>query len=383
MAIYNGKFSCGHDGIIDVNGKSSERQWKIEKRFAGLCPDCYKKQQTELKEKEILDRAKELNYPDLAGTEKQINWALKIRDEKIKEILRFKRTPNVLQRRFSKNGYEVEVTDNFIDTIANYMIQNKTFSKWYIDNRYDDEIYITIYIEILNSEKDDNIEEDFVPLQKLEKEIIVFPENKKYEIPVQIRIINNTIQATFEKNDTFREIVKSLGYKWTDSCWKKTIEEINGTVKDIAAELANNLLNAGFGVNMYDKEIIEKAINGNFKKEQSNIIYRLLSKEYENYLIIRWRGMNNDLYEKARKLPYSRWYNKGVIVPVKYYKEIEDFAELYNFKFSDGAKELLESYKNNIESAYLVKPKELEEKEEDPLKAILKSGSDVIDDLKD
>ena len=42
---------------------------------------------------------------------------------------------------------------------------------------------------------------------------------------------------------------------------------------------------------------------------------------------------NENLYD-ARKLIGSKWNNPFVVVKMDYYNDVEDFAELYGFKFT-------------------------------------------------
>lgn len=44
MAWYYGTYSCGHEGRVNVVGKMSERQWKIDRHFEGICENCKAKQ---------------------------------------------------------------------------------------------------------------------------------------------------------------------------------------------------------------------------------------------------------------------------------------------------------------------------------------------------
>ena len=44
---YDGVYSCGHEGAVHLYGKSDYREWRKEKIFSGICPDCYKKQLAE------------------------------------------------------------------------------------------------------------------------------------------------------------------------------------------------------------------------------------------------------------------------------------------------------------------------------------------------
>lgn len=45
MAKYEGTYACGHDGVVNVIGKMSERQRKVDYAFSHLCPQCEKKKE--------------------------------------------------------------------------------------------------------------------------------------------------------------------------------------------------------------------------------------------------------------------------------------------------------------------------------------------------
>ena len=45
MAKYEGTYACGHDGVVNVIGKMSERQRKADYAFSHLCPKCAKEGQ--------------------------------------------------------------------------------------------------------------------------------------------------------------------------------------------------------------------------------------------------------------------------------------------------------------------------------------------------
>ena len=89
MAWYYGTFSCGHEGRVNVIGPSKDRQWKVDRRFSGVCEDCYNKQleaEREQKNREAEEKAKEMELPILEGTEKQIAWANTLRQKFIDKI---------------------------------------------------------------------------------------------------------------------------------------------------------------------------------------------------------------------------------------------------------------------------------------------------------
>lgn len=116
-------YSCGHQGTINVFGKSEERERKI-KYFEeyGLCPDCYKAE----KQKETEEFAvKKCELPELKGSEKQVAWANKIRKEKIEEFEKEK--PAI------RKGAGDDFADFLNDFTTNYY--KNTSASWWIDHR--------------------------------------------------------------------------------------------------------------------------------------------------------------------------------------------------------------------------------------------------------
>ena len=72
MAKYQVTFSCGHTATVQLLGKEADRQKKIAwYEENGLCPKCEKKR--------IMAEAKEMGFPELTGSEKQVAWAGAIR----------------------------------------------------------------------------------------------------------------------------------------------------------------------------------------------------------------------------------------------------------------------------------------------------------------
>ena len=130
-------------------------------------------------------------------------------------------------------------------------------------------------------------------------------------------------------------------------------------------------------------EIRHNAINGIFKPEHTRWIGLITKGGHEGKLLLTWAGRDDELYRKARSLPRSRW-DKGVVVEVQYYKEIEDFAELYGFRFSPGARAKIDEYKEQLRNAIRVKPVKIDDvKPVDGLKAILQSSNEILPDLID
>lgn len=87
MATYRGIFTCGHEGEIREvgSGRAERAAWKFENH---VCPDCYEEELKAKARKEIKAAANN-GLPELEGSEKQIAWAIKIRQEWIKQAKEF------------------------------------------------------------------------------------------------------------------------------------------------------------------------------------------------------------------------------------------------------------------------------------------------------
>ena len=367
------------------DSKHIKEFWREKKGTEyGLCYDCYKKLKEEEKAKasaEAAEKAAKEGLPKLEGTEKQVAWAETIRQELF----------SCFEKIGEENTYGIRknkiLYDRFIETV-----RNETRAKWFIDNRDSFHfIFITSFIEFMEeyltavtprliSEKEENDPQAV----DAKAEATIMPEKAIASVAAEIKVSDDKIIAIFEKNDTFIQVAKSLQYKWSGSAWERKINKFNGPAEDRAAELGNKLLNAGFPICIMDADIRKAAVDGTYNPEQTNWIAHRVTGEYKGWLTIGWEGKNDKLYRSARSLPGSRWSSPCVVVRVEHYKEVQEFAELYGFKFSSGALEAIEAHKKAQAKIETVTPAKVEEPEQkDGLKEILNSGSDIIDDLKD
>ncbi len=363
------------------DSKNTKEFWRQrEGTEYGLCYDCYKKLKEEEKAKasaEAAEKAAKEGLPKLEGTEKQVAWAETIRQELF----------SCFEKIGEENTYGIRknkiLYDRFIEAV-----RNETRAKWFIDNRDSFHfIFITSFIEFMEeyltavtprliSEKEENDPQAV----DAKAEATVTPEKATTTAVAEIKVSDDKIIAVFEKNDTFIQTVKSLQYRWNGSVWERKINELTGLAADRAAELGNKLLNAGIPIMIMDEQIRNAAIQGEYEPECNRWVLKVKN---EDKLKIKWWEKNDRLYQIARKLPGSKW-DKGVIVNIAHYKDVEEFANLYGFKFSQKAQAAIEAERERIASVAVVKPVQVEKQEQrDGLKEILNSSSDVIDDLKD
>lgn len=313
MAWYYGTFSCGHEGRVNVIGKMSERQWKVDKYFSGVCEECYKKHKAE-QQQEMLERAKEYDFPPLIGTEKQVKWA---------ELIRTK-------------FYEW-CEEKKLD--ANMILVNERDSRFWIDNR-DDVFHPTFILQYLALQKKKVTEQQLVDMDT------VRPKEIKHDGVVNIIGKQGNIQLEYGKDQDFIDLVKSYKYKWDGQVWQRKITERTGSFDDRSAEIGHALLNNGFCICIHSETIKKNAIEGKFAPEQTRWI---LSRIDTPLLDISWYGRNDSLYEKARKIKGSKWDNPYVSVDVSHWRSLEEFAEGNGFKFTKAAQEKIETYKRQME----------------------------------
>ncbi len=117
MAKYTITYKCGHTAEVQLYGKYEERERKIKWYATINCPDCEAKEQREIAEKAGL--------PTLTGSEKQIAWATKIRNNALETL----------------NGhieaYVAPHNKHIITDARDKWIVKETASSYWIENRDD------------------------------------------------------------------------------------------------------------------------------------------------------------------------------------------------------------------------------------------------------
>lgn len=415
MAWYYGTYSCRHEGRVNIIGPGKDREWKKERIFSGLCPECYKKKLEEERQEENIksaEKSAEMELPELTGTEKQVAWAntlrLKVVEGYEKKIDEFDNKIEIAKEHlkklekqgnssdkslkdvklfiYNKVGERVYTSKEEISDAFDYAILKCTEAKFWIESRYfaTYEILADFIEEYRKRKIESDIPEDVKQEENdLKQNLTVASEieNLKSGI-VEIEYKDSILYARYIKDDDFIKIVKGLNYKW-EGVWCKKITEYTGAAESRAAELGNILLSNGFKVQFPDSESKEMAISADFEPENDRWIK--YNTELEKLAII-WKSRSNTLYENAKKLPGAKWSNGSMKVNVEFYKEVEDFAEIMGFSISKKAREKIEEYKkkeSRFETANVsIKSKEVLSDEE-RIEKSLKSDGTIIKDLMD
>jgi len=372
---YDITYSCGHEEKEYIGGYTQEyRDEQAEKMAKEICPAC--KREKAIKEAETNMEKYEL--PELVGTPRQVDWAMQIRDEKLDRIMNYEHQNFTdrdfdLRRRLKKDE---KIKDQATIEEAKAMLLSETSSSFWIENK--DAFISTLIIEnmdkIFAREETNKVESKD---QEIAEEQIIRPDNFNDDL-VSINIKKEYISIESPKRQDIIDLVKSKGYRWRDSVWKKYVSSED--IDERAVEIGNLLLLKGYGVRFNadnSKELQEKAISGDYTPEQTRWV------EYkDDRFYIKWYGYDDDLYQTSRQLPNSKWNSEeyAVTVPIINFNEILDFADFNGFKLTDKAEKVINEL-NSTESARetVKKPS----KQANEIIDILNSSTEVLDDLKD
>lgn len=359
MAMYDIKYSCGHTGRVNITGtnRNGERDWRRKTLEEGLCPECYEidlKARRAAALEDAIEKSKDYELPGLTGTEKQIAWATKIRIKRLEEFQQL----NPIGAGLKAFDYLMSITD----------------AHFWIDTR--EKIARVMIIEAVeNFEK--KADEAQYSESKPELQIIA-PKNPRMDAPAEVKYDSDKVTVISKKDEGIIKLLKSHGFKWDGSAWSMAISERMVSAADRAAEIGNKLLNDGVPLQISD-EIKDITINATYTPTADRWIGKIKDRDVFS---VWWVGRDDRVYKVARSLPGARYESPSVIVPQNAYVEVQEFARLFDFKFSRAALALIETQKQKIAASETVNPFEKTVEYKDGLQEILNTKG-ILEDLKE
>lgn len=374
-------YSCGHKAHVTLYGKSEEqerkRKWCEEQ---GICPTCYAEQMKRDRAVLLAMRKEEYCLPDLEGSPKQTAWAEKIRNAGI----------DLLERVILQGDNDIALAAN--PKQASQLIQQRhetielcremfavvTDSRFYIDNR--EGMYSPRWLIFVSRsyEAMREVEAPDIP-QKIRRDATMVPEHPAHDDAVEVIAEPDRVCAKYKKDESFRSVVKKLHFDWDGEhrAWVRICSQFSGRAEDRAAELVNTLLRSGFIVMCADANVRSLAESAEYKKECRRWIKAAKNDDY----VIQWDRDDKDFYRSAMELPGAKYRRDagGVVVPAVHWREIKDFAYIYDFNLSEKVQAIANAARDAEIPAQPAEPVIPEER--DKLAEILQSSSEVLADL--
>lgn len=118
MSFYSRTYACGHEGRVQIYGPGKDREWKAAREFSQLCRDCYIAEQQKIAQ----ENAEALNLPLLNGTEKQVSWAMQLR--------------NQFLTAYGKETIPEQIAPA-MQYVVDHITHQQTDASWWIDRRDD------------------------------------------------------------------------------------------------------------------------------------------------------------------------------------------------------------------------------------------------------
>lgn len=115
-------YSCGHIGFGRLKCKMDELEEKKSELEKSLCSNC----DYEYKNFKSLERARELNFVELFGTDKQIAWASRIKFDLLKSIKIAIISNLLLNVNYYTYNYRIKILSEDTQTQLNYFNDFKT-----------------------------------------------------------------------------------------------------------------------------------------------------------------------------------------------------------------------------------------------------------------
>ena len=320
------------------------------------------------------EAAKELELPELTGTEKQIAWANTIR------VAYFNSYSKIIAKyaelESSKREQCKEELKSFSE-VGEHLFSTKTSASFWIENRD-----LTIRLVVHEHEKEFVKYKEKAEVQEVVADYAVKPENLTTDAVAEVKFSNSMLTVSFlSKNNALIKVCKDACMKWNSNSllWERKLSEITGTI-DRVVEIGHKLLKAGIPIAIADENVRNKAVKGEYADE----CLLWVMNGPDDKLRISWG--DGDWYEKSKRISGAKWSSekRNMMVPVSSFKEIRDFAECNNFKVTTLAKEKMDEYEVGIERIKKVDVSEhVEVEKPDKLKEILNSSdipSDLLDD---
>jgi|GEM_PF-5161670 len=367
------EYSCGKCGkSVTITGR--------------LCSACYqaeKDAEHAASAAAAAEVAQSAGLPDLVGTEKQIQWAMTLRQsvlDSIEQALSVVRVVASIDRKaieldqilIAKAESQVDAAiahlteqaqwlarsaaNDLLDILGDLVaieqlgaiLKEQNKASWWINNAG---YPIASLAKALRGDIEQRLAQAAAPVMPAaivagaQAEALLKPAAEPLSNQIaEIKLQGVKLQvALAEKNEEFRQLMRGLGFHWDGALWVRVLGVTTGDPVDRMAETAHRIIGAGFMVRLYDNEARAKAVSGEFSPEQTRWLTKSAGGSFDGWVCIQW-PRSDDLYRPAKALPGARYKNGFVYVPPGSVQEAADFAEHYGFSLSAGVRQMLDAH---------------------------------------
>lgn len=335
---------CGHKQRINISGSDDRIKWMLNWYSNSPCPDCKIKADREKR----LEYAEKIGMAELIGSEKQVNWAIKIRDGLMRQLTNDLAEMQSDMEKITDSAEYEDWKNAYLkcsDAYEALCVEDR--ASWWIEHRDDDSDALLATKEAESKSPEEEAYNAELEALRQSKVRMVKPDVQKSDTVVYISIKDYTVYAQNNKDEALQDIYHSRQYTWdrdTMSYRHKTMPYL-GTAEDHAAELGAILLQAGYPVQFPDETIRDKALTGEYEPEVFRRIWK--SEDEPDKLRIRWGNKydfyGTDILDAATHITGAYKDKPDVVVPIKSFAEIIDFADKWQCKISPEAQEALDA----------------------------------------
>jgi hypothetical protein len=362
MARYDIVRACGHEETVHLFGRVKDRESRAEWEATRLCEDCYRahrEKELERARREAQAEAEERGLPELAGSEKQVAWAMTIRQNAMEALDRAER--KALDR--LAESPDDEQAAFFVATVD--AMRRETRAKAWIDEygRMPKDFVEHHVRDLLRKAWRERPLADPDP-EDVDPTRMMDPPERITSTVAAIETRGETIRIVFPENrrDFWEVVKKRLQYRWNkrEQVWERKIGYMSGPLEDRLAEAAHELVAAGFSVRA-PSPVIEAAIAEAWSAERTRWVVKMKA---DGRLGIVWdRFRDDDYWRAAKAIPSSRWEAPYMKVQPEQFEAVLDFAEMHDFEISEGAEKAMDKAREERDAAVVAELEAEEAKE--------------------
>lgn len=321
------------------NNRDAECRVKRIESDGRLCRDCENAADTA----RAIEQAAAEGLPPLVGTEKQIGWAETLRIATLKWLEEEERPRSARRKRADE---ELPIIDALIA-----IVRRQTSARWFIDARGQT-------ISDLHREFRDLLDAPGdVPADEAPE--VLQPEAPASDMVVTITVGGRDVVARSDApDDRLRGVLRDAGLRWDDTRWArrvpKSLVEVYGSPSERAAELARDVLAAGFSVLVPDPIVRDMAVSGEFSPEAGRFCSAIPGSDDVLICTERDDALNDDLRDT---IPGVRWNRerRGWRASAWRAAEVRDYCTRHELLIAEAAEARLAACERALTAGVTVK----------------------------